>query len=375
MTSFSGVFPLTGFVLSDETALRRQHVRPPERRSEHYLERFDDTTLFYDCVYLPEQGRYVFTAPRFLNLWEPFSKGLKLDGKPVALRRRKWLRCEQVELRAPKGHLTLTLEGSEHELASREGIAQHFTGANALLAVNKNNELHWIEDWARYHARAHGADALVLFDNGSTIYSPQEIAERVVAIEGMKAVAIYSAPFPYGPTDRSGRLDVSPRFFQSAMLNIARRDALARANGVLSIDIDEIVRRHGSATAFELARRNPLGMISIHGSWVYPPAEEQGATDQGAHVYRQVPDRKCNRKWCLAPDGIMSRFGWAVHQIGGIVQNVATNTRAVSLLHCKGTSTGWKKKRFDMPEKIAKDPDLVTFMRENFPLRDGVSAE
>ncbi|QDY69182.1 hypothetical protein [Qingshengfaniella alkalisoli] len=368
----TSVVSLTGFILPESASLRRDHVRSEDRRTEHYLERFDSTTLFYDCVYLQDEGAYVFTAPRFLNLWKPFTEGLKIDGQaPRRFNRRTWLRCEQVTVPSARGELTLDLEGKTYALASRTGTADAFAGLNCLLAVNKNNKLNWIRDWADYYVREHGLQAVALFDNGSTDYTPEDIVETLSGVSGLSAVQIHSAPFPYGPTDRGARFDVSPRFFQSAMLNIARRDALSAARAVLSVDIDEIVRKHGDASVFDLAARHPLGMVTVHGSWVYPPADVDGPVDQGVHVYRRVPDRKCNRKWCMTPDGLMSRFGWAVHQIGGVAQNLFTNTSKVSLLHCKGTSTGWKKKRFDMPEKIKKDPDLVDFMAKNFPLAEG----
>lgn len=363
------VATLPGLVLADPITLRRDHVRNPERRSAHYLERFDSTTLFYDCVRLADRGTYLFTAPRLLNLYKPFIEGLRIDGKaPTKVKRRKWLRCEQVEVTAPEGAVTVELEGHVHTIAARTGLAAGFAGANSLLAVNKNNKLKWIRDWASYYNRAHGADAVVLFDNGSTDYSPQDIADTLGEIDGLRQVAVFSAPYPYGPTDRSRKLEISPRFFQTSMLNIARRDALAQARAVLSVDIDEIAVSHTGDKVFDMAVNNPVGMISIHGSWIFPPEEATEASDHGVHVFRQVPDKKCNRKWCLTPNGIMSKFGWAVHQIGGPLQDIATNQSKVSLLHCRGTSTGWKKMRYGVPEEMERDPKIAELMAEYFPV-------
>lgn len=364
----SHVATLAGWILTADGPLRRDHVRKPERRSDHYLERYDATTLFYDCVYLDDTGTYLITAPRFLNLWRPFREGLRLNGVAIrGVQRRTWLRCEQVWFRAPKGSLTLTIAGETREIVPRAALAAAFAGLNSLVAVNKNNDLKWIAAWARYYARAHGAEGVVIFDNGSTTYRPEDIADALSQVEGLKEVAVLTAPFPYGPTDSSRKLEVSPRFFQTSMLNIARRDALSRARAVLSVDIDEIARADSGVRVFDLAVRNPVGMVTIHGSWVYPAPQSEGPQDHGAHVFRQVPDRKCNRKWCATPQGMMSRFGWAVHQIGGVLQNLFTNQSQVSLLHCRGTSTGWKGKRFDLPEKMIEDPDLAAFMARNFP--------
>lgn len=358
------VIDLAGLVLREDGPLRRDHVRPPDRRSAHYLERFDDRTLFYDAVRL-EDGRSLITAPRLLNLWPALRDGLRVDGTRPRVRRRTWLRTEQLTL--PAGPVTLDLGDGPRPLPVRPAQSDLMVGRNVLVAVNKNNALHWIEDWARYGAAVHGADAVVLFDNASTDYDAADIAERLARIEDLQATIIYRAPYPYGPTDRSGRFEVSPRFFQTGMLNIARRDALWHARAALSVDIDEIVRSETGARVFDLAARHPLGMVTIDGTWIYPDPAGQGAADHGAHVFRRVPDRKCNRKWCMTPQGPMARFGWAVHQVGGILQNLFTRTNAVRLMHCRGTSTGWKAKRFDMPEKITRDPDLEVFMARHFP--------
>lgn len=372
MLSDQLVIPTTGRVLDPEDGVLRDHVRKPDRRSEHYLERFDRTTLYYDCVYLESQRSYLFTAPRFLNLWKPFRQGLRVNGhKAKAVRCRKWLRCEQVQIRAPRGSLTLEWQGEMRKVAFRDDVIDCFSGLNCLLAVNKNNKLDWIADWAAYYARAHGAEAVVIFDNGSTDYTVEDLSARLAEVPGLARSAVYSAAYPYGPNDRSRKLEISPRFFQTSMLNIARRDALARARAVLSVDIDEIGRKSDpeGPGIFDLAVRNPVGMATLNGVWVYPGPGTEGPVGQAAHVYRQVPDRPCNRKWCLKPGGILDRFGWTVHHIGGPLQDMFTNQNKVQLLHCRGTSTGWKANRFALPEALERDADLDRFMRAQFPHR------
>lgn len=362
------VVPLGGLRLPREAGILRRHVRPAHRRSAQYLDRYDRHTLFYDCVLRPDGAGCVMTAPRLLNLWPLIRDGLRDEAGPVRPRRRRiWLRCEQIELPAPRGPLTLTLPDGPRRIAVRESLAARFAGLDCLVAVNRDNALDWIANWAGWHARHHGTAGVVIFDNGSTAYAPAEIAARLAGIAGLRQVAVISAPFPYGPADRSGRLEVSPRFFQTAMLNLARRDALAHARSVLSVDIDELVQSHDGQRVHDLAVRHPLGMVTVEGVWIYPPQGTPVPAPQDAHVCRTTPDARCNRKWCLRPGGAMDRFGWAVHHIGGVLQDLFTRQRACTLLHCRACSTGWKTARLKMPKGLRRDPALAALMQRSLP--------
>lgn len=361
---------LTGYRLPEAASLRRDYTRPEDRRSAYYLEAYDARTVFYDCVYLEQAGGHLFTAPRFLNLWDPFRAGLRQDGAPVKrVKRSKWLRCEQAFIPGPKTPMTLDIAGETVSITARTDRSPAFAGRNTLVAVSKNNRLDWIANWAAFHARDHGTSGVVIFDNGSTDYSVDDVAAALAEVQGIEQALVYSAPYPYGPADKSGRFDVSPRFFQSAMLNLARREALSKSRAVLSIDIDELVTGNDSAgkTIYDLAVRNPVGMVTIQGSWIYPAPDTEGPAAQPAHQFRADPDKKCNRKWCITPRGPMSHlFGWAVHQIGGIAQNIFTNQSKFRLIHSRACSTGWKKKRFKLPENLVADPSLTSLMSRHF---------
>ena len=367
----AAVVPLHGHVLGADGPVLRDHVRPADRRSAHYLARYDRTTLFYDAVWLPDRQVHLVTAPRFLNLWAPFRAGLRMDGAPVRrVRRRTWLRCEQLEVPGPAGALSLHWQGRNHPIPSRRCETAGFAGTNALVTVNRNNALDWIADWAAFYQRRHGADAVVLFDNGSDAYAPQDIADRLATVPELRRVRVFAAPYPYGPAESGGRFELSPRFFQTAMLNIARRDPLARARAVLNVDIDEICMSRRGASVFDAAARHPLGMVTIPGSWVYPAPGTSGPVGHGAHRFRNQPDDRCNQKWCQAPGGAFGRvFGWAVHRVDEVFQNLLTRQADIRLVHCKGTSTGWKAKRFDLPANLRKDPALAAIMQAEFPER------
>ncbi|MEM8556066.1 MAG: hypothetical protein AAGF71_14725, partial [Pseudomonadota bacterium] len=163
---------LNGFRLSPKGPHLRDHVRPLLRQTRNYLENYDRTTLFYDCVYIERERGHLFTAPRFLNLWDLFRKGLRRNGRKVKrVLRFTWLRFEQIFVPGPRDGLTLKIGKDTYPMPGRSSYAGSFAGLNALVAVSKNNHLDWIRDWAQFHATDHGTNGVVLFDNGSTDYT------------------------------------------------------------------------------------------------------------------------------------------------------------------------------------------------------------
>lgn len=356
------VITLPGIVLPETGPLRR-HVRPPERRTDLYLERYDRRTLIYDAVRLP-RGGVCLTTPRLLNLWPLLRDGLRRSG--VAVRRRTFLRCEQITLRGLTDGLGLEIDGSFHPLPLRHSGTPLFAGMRVLMAVNRDNDLDWITDWARFHAVRHGADGVLLFDNGSTTYTPEDVAARLEDVPGISRAVVLSAPFRYGPADRGERFDVPPRFFQTAMLNLARRDFVAQARAVLSVDIDELVAGPENESVFAAAERHLLGMVTIPGIWSFPPPGTDGPVPQRAHLWQAEPPQPCHQKWCIVPGGPMGRIGWNVHNTGGPLQPLFTISKDFRLLHCRATSTGWKPGRFAPPAAIQRDDRIAALLESVF---------
>lgn len=363
----TNVIALPGVLMPEDGPFRR-HVRPPGRRTPLYEDRYDRRTLIYDAVRMPLDG-VCLTTPRLLNLWPVLRDGLQRDGAALSrhlMRRRTFLRFEQIMLRGAAQGLTLDLGQSPQPLPLRDSGAPLFADLRVVMAVNKDNALDWIADWAAFHVIRHGAEGVLVFDNGSTAYGPHDIAARLSTVPGLRRAVILSAPFPYGPADKGGRFDVPPRFFQTAMFNLARRDLVARARSVLSVDIDELVGGPDGASVFEAAERHPLGMLTLPGHWAFPAPDAQGPQPQRVHLWGADPSQPCHPKWCIAPGGLMGYVAWNVHKPGGPLPPVLTTRHGFRLYHCRATSTGWKAGRFTPPEKLRKDPDIEALFADTF---------
>lgn len=364
---------LTGWRLPVASAYRREPALPEAERGADYAAGYDDRTLFYDAVAVDGGAAVLFTAPRFGRLWPVFRDGLRIGGRrPRLLRRLTSGRCQQVVVpRRGDAPVTIEIEGAEIPVTVRRGLADAAAGLNAAVAMNRDNRLDWIADWARWHVDAHGLQAVAIIDNGSTLYGPAEIGAALAAVDGLRRVTVVSAPFPYGAAFHAGGRLVRLKFLQTAMLNLARRDFFARARAVLNADIDELVRPLTGQTVFDAAHRSRLGTLRLGGSWVFP---EDGATLPVAHGdnrYRADPDRPCASKWCARPRGLLSRLGWNVHNVGqNWGRRVAPDPR-FAILHCAGTTTGWKpaSRRFDAPAALRADDELAREYARRLPAR------
>lgn len=357
--------PLRGIVLPADGALLRKHLRRPERWTDHYLARYDRTTLIYDCVYQADAARYLMVAPPLLNLWPALRDGLRLDGAPVrTLRRRRHDKYEVIHFRAPKGKLTFETGTESRPVATRPELSEPFRGLNCVATMNRDNPLEWIRDWALWLTRVHGLEGVVIFDNLSTGYTARDIAATLTEVPGLKQVAIISAPYPYGTTDRVERGELRPNFLQPAMLNLARTAILRHARAVLNADIDELVLSRNGRSVFDAAAARPNRAVRLPVRWAYPAPDVTGPAPQRTHLFRDADKRLSNRKWCAVPSGAMSRIGWYVHHVGGELFKLLPEDFNHEVVHCRAASTGWnlRKARHAEMGALSEDPELVRAM-------------
>lgn len=333
---------LAGLRLPNGSAALRDHVVNAPHQTADYLAKYDRHTLFYDCQYDTARGRFLFTAPRLLNLWPMFRDGLRIDGRPVrGLRRKVFPKCEIITLKSPFGPVSAAIEGNALTVSPRRLDTGLFDGANAIVTMSKNNPLTWIADWGRFYVKTHGLTAILFIDNGSDAYSLAELADTLGGIDGLKHVTILSAPYPYGPLVSGRAAKIKPNFLQSAALNMARCGPLSRANAVLNVDIDELVQGPDGASLFDAARSAWHGTLNIGGEFVFPAPETSGPAPQREHLFRAVPPRISTRKWAARPTGMLSRLGWFVHQVGGEPFRLVPESRDFRLVHCSAANLSW----------------------------------
>ncbi|MGI9253272.1 MAG: hypothetical protein ACR2J8_05965, partial [Thermomicrobiales bacterium] len=117
-------------------------------------------------------------------------------------------------------------------------------GTLALMTLSCDNDLDWIEGWARFHAVNYGVDAVVLYDNASVGYGPGEIEDRLRTVPGLREIVVIDQPARFGvrQQDLTGRYNAYPDIFlQTAMFRHALERLLPLADAACNFDIDELL--------------------------------------------------------------------------------------------------------------------------------------
>lgn len=355
-------------LLSETGPLRRLPLGPELERPPSFYERFDDWAVFYD-VFRDHTGRHVYLiGPMALNL-APYIDQLVVEGVQTGtVVRPKIHHGVQVSiLRAtlPEAdtHLRLAIGDQRFELAIQPNRSQNLAGGRVIFTINKNNDLQWMADWARFYVREHGATTVVVYDNGSTEYGLDEIRTTLAAVEGLKNFLVIPWPFKYG-----SMYDVYtkhkfgghwPQFAQPPLFVQFFRKYGMQARSILNVDIDELVMSPFRRSIFKAVERSPFGLLRFNRVWVLNAREASGPPRHRQFVIRKkgVAARDRGKKWALAP-GRAFLASWRAqpwtHQVKGWL-NLSGSSASFYGYHFIGISHSWY---WDRTQEIVFDPKL-----------------
>lgn len=368
--------------LAEAGSLRRLPRKPELSRPAAFLERFEDRALVYDCFWHADGARILLVGPPPMNLMKEVRQATYLalpSGTPLRARIHPSLSTMITELAgAPEGTAAVRMEvgGQAFELAVGPSHAAELEGRRVLFTMSRDNELGWIAEWARWHRRLHGADAIVFFDNGSTRYGVGEIEETLLGVDGIDRVAVLSWPHRYGMTDPA--LSVNPfyiLFLQVSSMGVALRRFAARAYGLLNCDVDELAGTPEDTTIFEMCKRSRHGLVVMRGRYIEAEADDGAPADGRTHRhyshYHADPRRALSRpaKWALDPTRAWVRSLSVhpyMHWIEGRPWFSKTRRPDVFYRHFRGINTNWKHdrtgRRHRSDDELFVDSEFVQLM-------------
>jgi hypothetical protein len=329
-------------VALEDFGLRRDPPRPMDDRQPGYLDLFDSGTLFYDVFRDADPRKVMLTGPPLLNCaalldsltfrlpgqvdlipwsYEPGRSGFQPNFK---------IRLDHPAL-AGTDRLQIAVAGRQIDVRIQPNGNSRFAGRRMILTLSKDNPLSWIRDWVAFNIRIHQADAVLIYDNGSSAYDIAALEDLVSGIPGIAAALVVPWPFPYGPN--VGPRKIQDSFFcQPGALEHARWRYCATARGVLNNDIDELTVPRPGDSIFNFLERSGKAAVVYPGlwadQWVDMPtakATKSAMLHHGDFLYSQrwriIPGRfRSDRwllrtKWAVCPALCPVEADWGVHDI------------------------------------------------------------
>ncbi len=358
---------MSGLVLPDgANGLRRDRVGGRAFHDADYDARYDWKTLFYDCFVDTDTQCVTLIGPPLLNFAPLLEEAdFTVDGKAVEITKVEDLsRCTLVRLSAVSGTLLTVshrLFGANFSIG--KSFVEELAGMNAVYTISRNNRLEWITDWLQFYVREHGLEAVVLSDNGSTDYTPQDLSEAIASVPQLKRAFILHARYPFGPTAENNAAYKS-LFLQRSLAEMIRIRFLAKARAVLNADIDEFFDAPDGLSVFDAAVASEQGYLRADATWVYIPELGKDLPRHADHTHVSANGRpKANRKWCIVPTGPMRGKQWLTHFIDSRKDPVDPR---FCMWHFRQISTSWKTDRAANSVELVPDRRLIETMRRTF---------
>lgn len=320
--------------------LRREPPRPVHDRQPGYELLFDFDTLFYDVFRSGDGQKIICLGPPLLNC-ERFLAGVRfrLDDSSLlkATYRQSRLHLQpscRYEVAVPDTadptSLKIEAGGNAVTVPVRRSGSRLFEGRRVVMTMIKDTPMHWIRDWAQFHVRIHGADSVIIYDNGSSAYRADELQAVLDSLDAPGPHLAVRWDFPYGPNVGPGNVQDS-FYCQPGYMDHARRRYCASARSVLNCDIDELVVGPVGQSVFEEAEQASGPGLHIHGRWVETlrrSNRDQSATELIRHadclfaqrkqsVWRWLGmyDQLLRTKWVAVPARCDDRTEWTVHSL------------------------------------------------------------
>jgi hypothetical protein len=343
--------------LAEGAALKRGPRAPKRQRPPAFYEKFEARALAYDCFWHADGEHILIVGPPPLNLARNWRAARFLAMPSGTDLRPETFISESVMLTALSGApagttaIKLALDGERYELPVQPNFSDRLAGKRLLFTMSKDNDLDWLRSWASYHARRHGTEAVLLFDNGSTRYGIGDIEEALLSVPGLDHVAVASWPWTYGSPDPAVLNNpFYTLFLQIASMSVALRRYGAKAAGILNCDIDELVHTPAGTTIFDLAHESPKGLVVMEGRFIeaVTAAENPVHADFTLRLRDEKARRSPPRKWALDPnrDWVQSLAVHPyMHWVRGRPAFGKTQRPDVFYWHFRGISTNWKDRR------------------------------
>jgi len=313
---------------------KREPARPLHLRLDYcngmrFNDSFDWDHLWYDAVQVHDNAVLLVGAPLYAT------KDWMMQNATFEGQDGRQLPCQFAELdRVCHTIITVPRQTSWIEMVTateRTRIHIHvndraFDNKRVMVTLQRDNPIEWIKQWMLYHINVLGVDGFLIYDNGSTGYTVEDL-EASLQHPGV-AVRIVKWPYPFGPLG-SDHMPWDSDYGQYAMLEHAKFRYLSGAELVMHNDLDELIVTKGISLKdiIGFLKGNQSQCLRYRGVWIEPyDMSRKTSASNIPYRSRNIRDYYCTNpnnkqdmgyKWMLVPSATTMNQQWLIHQING----------------------------------------------------------
>jgi hypothetical protein len=269
--------------------------------------------------------------------------------------------------------LRISFGRQEAVVAVQPNLSSLFAGRRVLTNRCQNDPIQWLVDWAWYHAREFGFDAILHYDNGSTAYSVEDVRFALSRVPGIEVVVVVAWPFPMEPPPASvpatGQLfwhQLKDRWAESGRLEHQRRRFLEHAELVLVADVDELVLQRNPALGIDALFADPnVAWVRFDSELVVNTADLPDRLLRHRDLFwiRDEPAFK-TPKYLVKPDRCPDEARWWLHDVAW-ARGADISDDDYVVAHFIALTTGWGGKG----SRAAKQAPIPGVHHEDLYLR------
>ena len=368
-TDHSSVF------LPESSPLRRLPRGAKLARRAGFFANYEDRALAYDCFWHEDGERILIVGPPPLNLKHHLgaARYTALPSRTVLSATYHPTMSTMITALggAPRGTTEIVMQfgGEEFAVKVQPNHAAELSGRRVLFTMSKDNDLAWIEEWARWHAAIHKADTIVFFDNGSTRYGKGEIEATLLGVAGIDKLIVERWPYRYGMTDTAHL--VNPYYvlyLQVSAMSVVLRRFAARAYGILNCDVDELAVSPAGTSIFDLTRNSRHGLVVMRGRFIEaiaaPDAPPEGRRHRHfvGHFGASIRALSRPQKWAIDPTRAWFE-SLAVHPYMHWIEGAPLFGKSalpgVFYRHFRAINTNWKDRRRTQARSLNREKLVI----------------
>ena len=375
---------LNRFIFPEEWNYKRNPARPLDLRVLDFDKLYDWDTVWNDAVQI-NQNIIVLIGP---PLYE-FSNYLVdncgfLDGNSSAMP----FRIEHLDRAAMTiintstflDNIRLSTPNGVYEIPVNQASTE-FADKKVIVTISRNHPIPWLQQWIDYHRVVHNLDGMLIYNNRSTLYTSEQLANALHRSDMIVKIVDYDVPFGVmggSEWEWEGRkgdsLPWDSDFSQYVMLEHAKRRYLYNAKLVINADTDELLvfKNLSLDQLGDYCKNSDISALRYASLWIEPinsvtgeiaesiPFEQRRFKDYWKTTHSK--HKGIGIKWMLNPARNLV-YQWRLHDITGPI----ATTEDICFGHYLAMNTSWSWKRDKLQSDTSK---LVSYdeLKKNLDL-------